>query len=142
MLRSVGGWRELKGLSDQGIRRKGDERILGGSEFVEQVLREAEEGYEKRTLLKRTGMDLTKLIEKVAGYCTVEPAELRSGSRVRRVARARAILCYFGVRRLGITCATLADELNITPSGVSRAVERGYEIARESNVDERILKSQ
>ena len=87
-------------------------------------------------------LDLTNLIEKVACYCTVEPGELRFGSRVRRVARARAILCYFGVRRLGITCATLADELNITPSGVRRAVERGHEIARKSKIEERILKSQ
>ncbi len=36
--RSLRGWRALKALSDQGIGVKGDERILGGSEFVEQVL--------------------------------------------------------------------------------------------------------
>ena len=102
MLRSVGGWRELKGLRDQGIRVKGDERILGRSEFVDQVLREAEERYEKRTLLKRKGMDLKKLMENVAGYFRIEPGELRSGSRARRVARARAVLCYlslFNIRR-------------------------------------------
>jgi putative transposase len=141
MLRSVGGWRELKGLRDQGIRVKGDERILGGSDFVEQVLREAEEGYEKRTLLKRRGMDLRKLMEKVAGYYAMEVEDLRSGSRVRKVARARAILCYLGVRRLGITCARLADELKISPSGVSRAIERGHEIVLEKDIEERILKS-
>ena len=45
-----------------------DERIPGGSEIMEQVLREALEGYEKRTLLKRKGMDLKKLMENVAGY--------------------------------------------------------------------------
>ena len=142
MGRSVGGWRELKGLGDQAIRVKGDDRILGRSEFVEQVLIEAEEGYEKRMLLKRTGMDLANLIEKVAACYTLDPADLRSGSRVRTVARGRAMLCCIGVRRLGITCAALANKLNITPSGVSRAVERGHGMAAEGNVQERILKSQ
>jgi hypothetical protein len=142
MLRSVGGWRELKGLRDQGIRVKGDERILGGSEFVEQVLREAEEGYEKRTLLKRRGMDLRKLMEEVAGCYAMEVEALRSGSRVRKVARARAVLCYLGVRRLGITCARLADALKISPSGVSRSIERGHEIVQERGIEQGILKTQ
>ena len=70
-------------------------------------------------------------------YCRACGAEIgEPGSEGRKGS------CYFGVRRLGITCATLADELNITPSGVSRAVERGHEIARESTIEERILKSQ
>ncbi len=58
------------------------------------------------------------------------PADLRSGSRVRTVAGARAILCFLAVRRLGMTCTALATELNISPSGVSRAVERGQKILR------------
>jgi putative transposase len=48
LLRSVGGWKELKELRDNGLRVKGDERILGGSDFVEKVLREANERFDQR----------------------------------------------------------------------------------------------
>jgi hypothetical protein len=66
----------------------------------------------------------------------------RSESRVRRVARDRAILRYLDVRRLGITCARMADELNISPSGVSRSIECGHKIVQERDIEEGILKSQ
>jgi len=41
LLRSVGGWKGLKEMRDSGERVRGDERILGGSEFVDRVLRES-----------------------------------------------------------------------------------------------------
>jgi putative transposase len=43
LLRSVGGWFELKKLRDSAIRIKGDERILGSSDFVKAVLKLANE---------------------------------------------------------------------------------------------------
>ncbi|CAB1065818.1 hypothetical protein D1BOALGB6SA_10617, partial [Olavius sp. associated proteobacterium Delta 1] len=43
LLRSVGGWFELKESRDSGIRVKGDERILGSSDFVEAVLKQSNE---------------------------------------------------------------------------------------------------
>lgn len=142
LLRSVGGWKELKELREEGIRVKGDERVLGRSEFVEEVLKEAGEGFERKTLLKRRGMDLRRIQERVGAYTGVDAKELSSGSRARSVARARAILCYLAVRRLGIACRTVAKELNISPSGVSRSVGRGLEILREGNIEEKILKTQ
>jgi hypothetical protein len=38
LIRSVDGWAALKGYQRDGIRVKGDERILGNSDFVEEVL--------------------------------------------------------------------------------------------------------
>ena len=43
LLRSVGGWKRLKELRDLGQKVKADERILGRPEFVERVLKEADE---------------------------------------------------------------------------------------------------
>ena len=58
LLRSVGGWKGLKDARESGQRVKSDERILGSSEFVERVLREAGEQWERRTQLIRRGADL------------------------------------------------------------------------------------
>ena len=46
LLRSIGGWAELNAFRDLGIRIKGDERLLGSSDFVERVLKQAEEKLE------------------------------------------------------------------------------------------------
>jgi len=43
LLRSVGGWKSLKKLRDSGEKVRADERILGRSEFVERVLKEADD---------------------------------------------------------------------------------------------------
>ena len=43
LLRSVGGWKRLKELRDSGEKVRADERILGRSEFVERVLKKADE---------------------------------------------------------------------------------------------------
>ena len=52
------------------------------------------------------------------------------------------VSCYLAVRRLGIACRTVAKELNISPSGVSRSVERGLEILRDGNIEGKILITQ
>ena len=126
LLRSVGGWEGLKEAREWGHRVKSDERILGRSEFVEQVLREAGEQWERRSRLRRRGGNLeSRFIEKVAVGFGVDTSDLKSGSRSRKVAKARAALCYFAVRELGLSCASVAKELRIGPSAVSKSAVRG-----------------
>jgi hypothetical protein len=55
LLRSFGGWTALKGFHKAGIRVKGDERILGDSDFVENVLKSAKEALEEKYELKARG---------------------------------------------------------------------------------------
>jgi len=128
LLRTVGGWKGLKDLRDSGERVRGDERILGGSAFVDRVLRESEEEWEKRAFLKQRGVNLELLIEKVAGHFGVNTEDLRSASKVRAVAKARAVLCFLGTRKLGLTSAFIAKELGVSPSAVTKSIGRGREI--------------
>ncbi len=59
LIRSLGGWAEVKKLRLKGMDRlKGDERILGDSEFVQVMLSEAKEHFERDYELKRLGHDL------------------------------------------------------------------------------------
>ena len=61
LIRSLGGWKEVKklGLNKQD-RIKGDERILGDSDFVMEVLAEADERYDRRYRLKSLGYDISR----------------------------------------------------------------------------------
>ena len=48
LVRGAGGWSEVKGLRRQGQDHvMSDERILGNSEFVDSVLSQTEEKYER-----------------------------------------------------------------------------------------------
>ncbi len=47
LVRSMGGWEEVKKLQKDRVPIKGDERILGNSAFVNQILSEAEEYFER-----------------------------------------------------------------------------------------------
>ena len=48
LLRSSGGWGVLKAMSKARIHFKGDERILGDSEFANEVLSKQQERFERR----------------------------------------------------------------------------------------------
>ena len=65
LLRSIGGWTVLKGLRKAGIRVKGDERILGDSDFTENVLKAAEEELEEKYDLKARGYDFDRVAQRV-----------------------------------------------------------------------------
>ena len=57
LIRSLGGWEEVKKMRLKGRARiKGDERILGDGTFVQEVLAEAEERFERRYVLKLRAM--------------------------------------------------------------------------------------
>lgn len=60
-----GGWSAIKVFRKAGIRLKGDEWILGDSEFVEQVLDTANESLGTGTL---KGMILTGLLSMLRSY--------------------------------------------------------------------------
>ena len=136
LVRSVGGWAALKELRKEGLRIKGDERILGGGEFVEEVLRRAEEDFETRTRAARKGITVAALTERIALHFGVDRDDLRSGTKMRHVVEARSALCYLAIRKLGKTAVELARELNISPSAVSKSVTRGQALGREENWDD------
>jgi hypothetical protein len=142
LLRCVGGWKGLKELRDSGERVRADERILGGSEFVERVLRECEEEWERRSLLKQRGISLDQLLDEVAEYFGVAAGDVRCGSKVRAVVKARAVLCYVGVRKLGLTSVSVAKELAISPSAVSKLIGRGQQMPGREAIEKCLLKSQ
>lgn len=142
LLRSVGGWKSLKELRDSGEKVRADERILGRSEFVERVLKEADENWERKSSMRQRGIDLPQLVERVAGYFSLEIEDLKSGSKVSSIAKARAVLCYVGARQLGLTGISLAKELGVSPSAVSRAIVRGPKFLEQEGIEAILSESQ
>jgi len=78
-----GGSSAIKTFRKAGIRLKGDEWILGDSEFVEQVLDTANESLENRYI---KGYDFNRVVEHVAELLGMETEDiLRSGKQQQTV---------------------------------------------------------
>jgi putative transposase len=125
LVRSIGGWSALKDLRETNTRVISDERILGSSEFVESVLKSANEAYERSTEAVAKGMSIDRVIEAVAEYLDLDTDAIEKRGRKRSIALARSIICALAVDRLMLTGVDIARNLNLTPSGVSKLVARG-----------------
>jgi len=136
LVRSVGGWKALRELRREGLHIKGDERVLGGGEFVLDVLKKADEELEARTRAHGKGISVWALSARIAQHYGIDRDDLRSASKSRAVVRARSAVCYLAIRRLGATTVCLAGELNISPSAVSNSEVRDRKVVREDNLEE------
>jgi len=130
LIRSQGGWAAVKALRETGAYQKGDERILGGSTFVEEVLSQANEQMEQRYRLAAKGFDLERVVERVAKLMDMSPEEVMDSGKGRRSVQARSILCYWATDQLGISQSRLAGILNLTQPAISQAVSRGKRLAK------------
>lgn len=130
LIRSQGGWAAVKALRETGAYQKGDERILGGSTFVEEVLSQANEQMEQRYRLAAKGFDLERAVERVAKLMDMSPEEVMDSGKGRRGVQARSILCYWATDQLGISQSRLAGILNLTQPAISQAVSRGKRLAK------------
>jgi len=131
LIRSAGGWSALNSLRKLKIHIKGDERILGSSDFVESVLAEQNERYEQGYRLKMQGYDFDKLVERVSNVFELKAEQiLGSGKQPRRV-RARSILCFYAVKELLMSGTEVAERVKMSKSAVSRAADRGERIEAE-----------
>jgi putative transposase len=121
LVRSFGGWSEVK---RQAQRVKGDQRILGDSDFVMSILGEANEQFERTLLLKSRGYTLTTIADRIAALYRMNRDDVLSKGRQTPRVEARSVLCYFAVRDLKLSVTHLARLLGMTPSAISYAVAR------------------
>jgi hypothetical protein len=128
LVRSSGGWSTLKANRKCNVHLKSDERILGDSDVVDQVLRNADESLDRRHAFMAKGWDLGKLAEKAAGICGLEPEQIYLPGKQPVRVKARSLFCYWATRELGATMTELARLLNISQPSASICARRGERI--------------
>lgn len=133
LIRSLGGWLEIKQSRLKGVHIKSDERILGESDFVDAVLSEAAETFERHYEIMRRGYNLDKISERAAAVCGVKINDIFSKGKQQRKVKARSLFCYWACRELGASLTELARRLGVSVTAVGYSVERGELIARENN---------
>ena len=135
LVRSAGGWSAIKALRRVKAFQKGDERILGDSEFVQSVIEQADETFEPKCRLKAEGVDLEYLANKAAEVIGIDPSLVWTKARQPEIVNARSLFCYWANQKLGITQAKLSQKLNLTGPAVSLSVTRGRRLAKEGQYE-------
>ncbi|CAB1059870.1 hypothetical protein D1BOALGB6SA_4635 [Olavius sp. associated proteobacterium Delta 1] len=130
LIRSAGGWSMVKAMRRAQDHMKSDERILGDGEFTLSVLDEAKEQLEERYQLQAQGYDLNKLTNRVASEFGIDPEQVWSYGKQRLTVKARSLLYYWAVRKLGFSATELSKRLRVSQPSVSISVKRGEEIAK------------
>jgi hypothetical protein len=131
LIRSSGGWGVFKTMRKMKQHLKGDERILGDSNFVESVLQRAQEELEQSYRLIANGYTLDTIIDRVADIFALTPKSIISSSKEPTKVRARSVAAYWAVKHLKMKGTEVGRRLSLTQSAVSRAVRRGEQVADE-----------
>ena len=115
-------------------RIKGDERILGGGQFVETVLKEAREELERKRQLQAGGYGFEWLVDCVALRLGLDTVDVLAPGKYPQSVRALSLQCYWGTRELGMTTVELSRKLNLAQPTISQAARRGRQIARDQGL--------
>lgn len=134
LIRSAGGWKAVADLPRMETQHRSDERIMGDSNFVESALKQAEEHLERKHQYRREGVNFEHILQSVAQIYGLHPEDLRGNSKQPLRVQARSVLCYWAVRELECNVSSVATKLGLTQPAVSRAVYRGEQLIRESNL--------
>ena len=106
-------------------REKGDERILGSGDFVNEALSKAGEEWESQAAPRPP---LEALINAVSEAFDLSSQQLKSRSRRRSIVDARSVFARVAVRNHGYKGTEVAKALSLSPPSVSRLVENGENI--------------
>ena len=112
---------------------------MGSSDFVERVLKRADEQLAEKYRLQGRVISLQVLIEQVSHYYKIEPENLKSASKEGRIAEARRTLCYMAVRKLGYRCSAVSRAMGISAVTVIKAVSLGSRLSEIGKVQKQIL---
>jgi REP element-mobilizing transposase RayT len=117
LIRSAGGREQLASRSREEW-EKGDERILGGGDFVEEILKTSKLPQVKRKT------DVTGILDVVAREWKVTGEQILSKSRDRKISQARRVFFLWAHEEGGASITELGRLCGITHSAVKQAVEK------------------
>ena len=133
LIRSFGGLGEVLSLK-KSERSNYDDRILGKSLFVDQVL----SGDKTQSKAKRVFKNAPELLEKISHYFDLKKEDIMDRATDKTIV-ARDVFIYLANRFLDQNLTELGRMLNIKSSAASHSRKRGREFEKKEKVMEGIL---
>jgi REP element-mobilizing transposase RayT len=127
--RSSGGWELLPKLSRGRECWEYDERVLGSSEFVHEILARLDVAPVQPSVSSEA--TLANLGARAAAFFDVTADEIASSSKRCRALAARAVLCHVAISHHSISLSAVARHLSISRPSVARAVDRAPAVYSE-----------
>ncbi|HET7319409.1 MAG TPA: transposase [Nitrospirota bacterium] len=124
LTRSKGGWSQVLSARQSGHREEYDERILGTGDFVQAILKEAEEKTTRQLKLRRSGKTFAGIIDEECRKGSISQEELKGGGRRRKISIIRATIAKRGLEELGLSLAEIARHVGVNTSSIRKAVLR------------------
>ena len=122
LVRSMGGWSQVISIRRHGAREVADERILGGGDFVQRILDEAEERQRHHFSASDRRRKVSLEIAKICKEEDINMRELQAGSRRRIISQARSRIAQQLVVVHGVPMAVVARELGVSTSAISKII--------------------
>lgn len=124
LIRSLGGWSQVVSLRDSKKDLKHDARILGGGDFVEDILRDADRSLRRQLKLGERRRSTDQVIKRMCEEKGIREEELRNGGQRREVSRLRAKISLHLSHELGIPMAEIARHVGVCGSAVIKAIQK------------------
>jgi chromosomal replication initiation ATPase DnaA len=113
-----------------GVREKSDERILGGGEFVKQLIEQSDATRKEQFSILERLQQVALVIDEVCKKEKISVAALKSGSRQQNVSSVRSQLAKQLVEEYGLSLTETGRQIGVSPSAVAKSLRRHY---RKSN---------
>jgi putative transposase len=124
LVRSAGGWAEVRAWRRHNEPLRGDPRILGDGEFVAQLLRDAEAHQAAALRRSMTPDEIGAAIHRTCTTNHVAVEELQTGGRRGRLSTIRAEIARGLVMTHGLSLAQTARHLGVSTTAVSKILRK------------------
>jgi putative transposase len=124
LVRSPGGWSRVLSLRAKGEKMEHDPRILGGGDFVREILGEADERFVRQMRTRESKKSIAKLVRKMCKEAGVKEEELKGGGQRREVAEVRRKIAYLLSREMGMPLAEIGRNLSVGTSAIAMAIRK------------------
>jgi putative transposase len=124
LVRSLGGWSRVLSLRERGERLQHDSRILGSADFVEKMIREADETLARQMRPIGGRVSVEEVIRRMSKEGDVREQEVKSGGQRRKISEVRAKIAYYLSRERGICMAEIARNLGVGTSAIAMAIKK------------------
>lgn len=118
LIRSLGGWSEVLSMRRRGERKLTDERILGSSDFVINVLNESDKQVKKSFTPEYKANTINDVIERICKKEGINVRELQSGGRRKAVSKARVLIALELVQEHGVSFSEVARNVGVTTPAI------------------------
>ena len=124
LVRSMGGWSQVLSLRDAGGVMQSDARILGGGDFVADILKGADRKATRFLPAKNREAVIGGVIQKICREEGVGERELCLGGRARKVSQVRAMIASHLRLEYGISMAEIARHVGVCTSAVANLLRK------------------